>query len=329
MTHSTTTISSAELKRSVDLIDIKPGLKFSLTTLRQLLPDVVTLLFFGKVYELDYIQLSALMSKVLKSDLAAELFGGYHSLDLQDYLVGCEDEWGNWHEGIVPAVQSGNVTLKPDVPHGEILPEVWKQLEVEVAASIKAVAEKLESVVGLLPGKAGAMTFGSLMQMNAKRPIIGDYKARITHAPQQRNLIILDDSGSMTYETVRTIISDVVALAYMANADMALVSNTCRYWEAGTFDVDTVMATAQFGGTHYETLAPLFDRDWGTVITVADYDSSLDAKRSLAANCYGRIEQVLDISLVNRPTFLADCVGQLASKVTPLLVGNSTQVLCS
>ena len=35
---------------------------------------------------------------------------------------------------------------------------------------------------------------------------------------------------------------------------------------------------------------------------------------------------MLDISLVNRPSFLAECVGLLANKVTPILIGNSQYV---
>jgi hypothetical protein len=80
-------------------------------------------------------------------------------------------------------------------------------------------------------------------------------------------------------------------------------------------------------GTHYETLTPLMKRDWGTVITIADYDSSQSAKNHLRDNAFGRIGQVLDLSLVNRPTYLAECVGQFADKVTPLLVGSSDYVL--
>lgn len=329
MTSASTTMSSAELRHSLDIIEIKPGLRFSVATLRDLLPDVETLLFFGKVYELDYRQLSNLMSKVLTSDLAYELFAGDHSTSLQDYLIdGYYDEDDVWHEGIVvDAPANGNVTLSPDVPHGEILPEMWKSLEVEVAKSIKEVAAKLDSVVTMLPGKQGRMAFQSLMQLNARRPVIGDFKARIVHDPVKENLLILDVSGSMTEHTVRAIIDDVVAMSYMANAHMAIVSNSCFYWQPGSYSVDDVLASSQFGSTRYEKLAPLFDRDWGTVITIADYDSSLDAKRYIRDHATGHIDQVLDISLVDRPTFLAECVGQLATEVRPLLVGNSPYVL--
>ena len=324
---STTTISSAELKRSLDLVEIKPGMQFSLATLRDLLPDVETLLFFGKVYELDYVQLSALMSKVLTSDLAVALFSGDHSLDLQDYLIGYEDEFGDWVDGIVSSAQRGDVSLKPDVPHGEILPQVWEQLEVEVAKSIKDVAAKMESVVGMLPGKQGRMMMQSMMKMNVRRPVIGDYRARIQHDLVKENLLVLDVSGSMSESTIHRIIYDVVALSYTANAHMAVVSNTTTYWAPGSYSVDDVLRACEFAGTHYETLADLFDRDWGTVITVADYDSSLSAKDSLRRSCTGHIDTVLDISLVNRPSFLAECVGQFASEVRPILVGNSDYVL--
>lgn len=328
MTNSSPTASHS-LEDSLQLIEVKPGVKFSLATLRTLLPDVETILFFGKVYELDAAQLGALLHKVLGTDLAQALFGeGHlHSNELQDYLIGEVDEFGNWSGGVVTSAQAGEVAFAPVVPAGEILPEVWKQLEVEVASSIKDVAAKLSSVVSRLPGKQGSMVFSSMMTMNAKRPTLGDYRAKIHHDRQQENLLILDVSGSMTESTVRQIIDDVVALSYTANAHMAIVSNTCTYWEPGTYGVNEVLAACEFGGTHYEELTPLFDRDWGVVITVADYDSSPAAKQAIAP-CTGRIDKVIDISLVNRPTFLAQCVGQLASEVEPILIGSGSYVLC-
>ena len=81
-----------------------------------------------------------------------------------------------------------------------------------------------------------------------------------------------------------------------------------------------VLAKAEYWGTHYEQLVPLFEKDWGTVVTIADYDSAPYAKQALSG-CVGKVGTVLDISLVNRPTFLAECVGQLADEVKPLLVG--------
>lgn len=83
--------------------------------------------------------------------------------------------------------------------------------------------------------------------------------------------------------------------------------------------MDDVLARAEYGLTKYRMLAPLLDRDWGTVVTIADYDSSLGAKQALARR-KGRIGTVLDISLVGKPTFLSECVGQLADEVKPLLV---------
>ena len=330
MTLSSPTLQPAELRRSLDLVEIKPGVKFSLATLRDLLPDVETILFFGKVYELDAQQLGALLYQVLKSDLASALFaeGGQHSSDLQDYVLEVWDDFHeDWMEWSADPVAAGQISFSPDVPKGEILPEVWESLEVEVAKSIKDVAAKLEeTVLARLPGKQGSMVFSHMMKLNAKRPVIGDYRAGISHARQAENLLILDVSGSMSEGTIRRIIDDVVALSYQANAHMAVVSNHCTYWQAGTYAVDDVLASCEFGGTHYEELVPLFDRDWGVVITVADYDSSPAAKDALRA-CTGRIDQVLDISLVDRPTFLAECVGQLASDVQPLLIGSSYHVL--
>lgn len=316
-------MSSAELKDSLEIVEVKPGKRFSKALLRRMLPDVETALFFGKLYGLDPTQLGSLLFTVVNTPLAQALFGDdmVHSHDLQDYIADICD-----HSGF--EVEAANFGDPP--PHGEILPEVWESLEVDIAASIKAVAEKLESVVDMLPGKNGEMLFKSMLTLNAKRPTLGDHKAYIAHAPQKQNLLIFDVSGSMSESTVRTVVEDVVALSYKANAHLAIVSNSCFYWEPGTYSVDDVLAKAEYGGTRYEQLAPLFDRqDWGTVITVADYDSSMSAKMHLADECTGHIDTVLDISLVARPTFLAECVGQLADEVRPLLTAAPTARLCA
>src|SRR5690606_23731514 len=149
MSSSTThrTISRSDLSASLEIIEVKPGKKFSKAALQSLLPDVETALFFGKVYELDYTQLSNVLRIVLNSDLATELFSGEHSTELQDYVVDMV--------AYIPHLEAGDIAFKPDVPKGEILPQMWDMLEVEVADSIKAVAEKLESVIDALPGKQG------------------------------------------------------------------------------------------------------------------------------------------------------------------------------
>lgn len=313
---STLTTSSIDLS----LMEVKPGLKFPVSTLRAMLPDAETVFFFGKVYELDHVQLSKLLYTVLQSDLVSALSDGAHSTDLQGYLGDLVDD--------IHGIEEGDVVYDPDVPTGEILPEVWKSLEVEVAQSIKDVAAKLGDVVGMLPGKTGTMHFQSMMKLNAKRPTIGDFRARIHHTRQQQNLLILDVSGSMNSHTVATIVGDVVALAYEANAHLAIVSDYVTHWEPGNYDVDSVLAKATYGGTHYEQLAPLMDLDWGVVITVADYDSFSDARSALARRT-GSIELVLDVSLVNRPTFLAECVGTRAKEVRPILVAPGPYVLSS
>lgn len=163
------------------------------------------------------------------------------------------------------------------------------------------------------------MLFASMAKINRLRPTVGVYGAHIRHAPVPEVLVVLDVSGSMTEETIEAIIGDVVAMSYNANASLAVVSNSAFLWAPGGYSVKDVLAKAEYGGTHYEQLKPLFDQSWGTVITIADYDSSPIAKKTLA-NCKGRIGQVLDISLVSRTTFLAECVGQLAYEVRPLML---------
>lgn len=312
--------TTSSVRTDLELFEVKRGLQFPAKLLREMLPDAETVLFFGKVYELDYVQLSSLMQHCIKTDLVDALLGGSHSTDLQGYIV---DELN------VPGVNTEDVQFSSTAhaPAGEILPEVWKSLEVTVAKAIKDVAAKLGDTVGRMPGKQGQMMFKSLMQMNRQRPTIGDFRATIGHGRLRDNLIVLDVSGSMSESTVRRIIDDVVAMAYMANAHLAIVSNDSFHWEPGNYDAAAVLRKAQFGGTHYETLADLMQRDWGVVVTIADYDSSRSAAEHLARTCRGHIEELVDISLVNRSTFLAECLGQFADKVTPVLVGNSYEII--
>lgn len=320
MTPEHQTMTSSELTDSLTLIDIKPGMKFPLGTLRQVLPDVETLLFFCKVFDLDYVQTSSLMARVLnQSSVVQALTAGDHSTDLQDYILA--------PGYLPPSVTKGQISFDPTVPKGEVLPELWRSLEVEVAQAIKDVGSKLASTFGLMPGKQGEMVVRSMMQMNVRRPTIGTHKARIHHAPVKENLVIVDDSGSVNAQTITAIVEDCVGLAYMANAHLALVSSSCRHWEPGNYSVSAVLAQAEYGGTQYETLGELMNRDWGVVVTIADYDGSPYAAQNLADNCTGMIDQLFDISLVNQPTFLAQCVGQFAKQVRPLLIGNSNHVL--
>jgi hypothetical protein len=301
------------VRTSLDLVEIKPGITFSLNTLIKGLPTIETALFFAKLYKLDAGELGYLLSRVFgDNDIVHALVSeeGEHSAELQDYVLEIGYEY---------LLESGDITFGAPKPHGEVLPEVWKDLEVTIAKSIQEVADKLKHVVGTLPGKQGEMIFQSMMMVNAKRPIIGDYRARIHHAPQRENLVILDVSGSMSESTIKTIIEDVVALSYMANAHLAIVSDTATHWGPGEYSVDSVLKVAEYSGTHYETLAGLFNQDWGVVVTIADYDSAYAAASAIKA-CTGHIDHVLDISLVSRPTYLSEVVGQLADEVRPLLI---------
>ncbi len=312
-----TSTRSSSLKEQLTIIEVGKK-KFSLATLKAMLPDVETALFFSKALKLGPQDVSTLVHQLFQSTLTDALTQGSHSLTLQDYVV---DLAHTAH------IETGEITFDATLPSGEILPEVWAHLEVEVAESIQAVVDKLDAVLDKLPGKEGSMLFKTLAKMNMKRPTIGQYQAVIHHAPVADNLVILDVSGSMSESTVRAIIDDVVALSYKANAHLAIVSNSATHWEPGTYNTDVVLRAAEYSGTHYEELAPLFNQNWGTVVTIADYDSSASARDFIKSNATGSVGQVLDISLVNTPTFLAECVGQLAQEVKPLLLGNSYYVL--
>ena len=304
-------MKTSSLTDSTTLFEVKPKCFVSIQQLKDWLPTVESALWFAKVYKMDYRKSGDLLRLVHKSDVLDALSEGGHSTELQDY-----------YDTIIPDY------LKPEVkpetvdapPPAEVLPELWESAVIEVARSIQEVADKLSSTLGLMPSKEGRMTFETMRKMNKQRPTLGVHAAQVRHQAVPDALIILDVSGSMTESTIRRIIDDVVALSWKANAHLAIVSDSCFHWEPGSYNVDDVLAKAEYWGTHYEQLVPLFEKDWGTVVTIADYDSAPYAKQVLRG-CVGKIGTVLDISLVNRPTFLAECVGQLADEVKPLLVG--------
>jgi hypothetical protein len=167
------------------------------------------------------------------------------------------------------------------------------------------------------------MEIKSTLKMDRRSHKIGVSEVAISHMHARPNLVIFDDSGSMGEETVMRLGHAVKKLAVSANAHLVLVSNTPRHWEPGEFTVEALRLQAEYGGTHYETLAPIMDRDWGVVVTIADWDSSWGAKQALE-KCSGSIEKLLDISLVARPTFLAECLEPLAKETKPLLVAKSS-----
>jgi hypothetical protein len=299
----------------LEIIEIKPGIRFSMGTLKKGVPNIETALFLAKLYKLDAYELGRLLRVLFNehdvvSALTAE--DGEHSSDLQDYMLEIGYEY---------LIESGAIILGEPKPHGEVLPEMWKDMEVTIAKSILEVAEKLKTVVGAMPGKQGEMIFQTMMTVNARRPILGDHKAHIHHAPQRENLVVLDVSGSMSEHTIKTIVEDVLALTYMANAHLAIVSDTATHWGPGEATVEAVLSVAEYSGTHYETLAALMDQQWGVVVTIADYDSSYSAMGAIKSRA-GHIQQLLDISLVSRPTFLAEVLGQLADEVRPLLIAD-------
>lgn len=295
---------------------------YSVGLLQHVLPDIPTALFFAKAYKLSAEDLSILLQRLFQTGVVQALTTpDGHSTELQDYLDDVLDQLPSHVQ------RPTSIKYKEDPePIGELLPHLWESAEIAIADSIQVVADKLDVVLDRLPSKEGNMVFNTMMTLNKQRATLGQYQARITRQPVPENLVILDVSGSMTERTIRTIVEDVVALSYKANAHLAIVSSDTFHWDPGSYSVRTVLEHAQYGNTIYSTLLPLFDRNWGTVVTIADYDSYGPTKDRFA-KCEGSVQEVLDISLVNKPTFLAECVGTLAKEVRPLMIGNSSYVL--
>lgn len=294
------------------LIEIKPGVFFQHSVLSEICTTITNAMFLGKLYDLKAEQLQVLLDLTpKKTSLRDVLSEGGHSTTLQSYYFDTATELG-----ILP----GHVDPEQQPLDGE-LAELWQASRVEIAQSIKDVAKHLESVIGKFPGKQAKMTFGHMMQLNRQRMSIGTYSAQITHPTvDQENLVILDVSGSVSRGTVEALAEEVVGLGYMANASLAIVSNTTTLWGPGEYSVDGVLAQSEYGGTRYETLAPLFKQDWDKVVTIADYDSRPEAKDVVRTYATGRVGEVIDISLVHSMTFLSEVVGTIADKVTPIVI---------
>lgn len=322
MTTTDAPLTGEQVAQSVRLVNVA-GYSISEKALKGLLPDIETALFFAKAYRMDYQDLSNMLWLLFQTDVIEALIGEahVHSEELQDYIVDVVPEDVQARFGV------GHYDKSKAAPDMDLLVQVFEQATVEVASSIQNIVDKLGQVLESFPSKYGEMSFSHLLKLNRQYNAIGTYEAQIFHKRTPPRLVILDVSGSMNFRTVTRIVEPVVALAYEINAHIAIVSNTAALWEPGTFGVDDILDAAEYGGTHYEKLAPIFDQDWETVVTIADYDSAASAREYLRNTCTGSVGQVLDISLVNKPTYLSECVGQLAKEVTPLLIGAGSNVL--
>lgn len=285
--------------------------KISFDLLKGLLPDVDTALFFGSVYKLSADQMGSVLRALFKGkdgDLMEVLTRGDHSVSLQDYIVELSEEIE-----IEDAILVDGPELEPD--KSELLIKMVEAARTEIATSIKEVAEKLKNTISRLPSKQGQMVFQAMRTMNLQRNTIGNFKARVKHEHVPQNLVILDVSGSMSEPTVRAIVEEVVGLAYDTQAHLALVSSRAFHAEPGAYDVQWVLNNAQYGGTVYESLLDLFKgHDWGTVICVADYDSGTGAQYYMSKNTTCKIGQIMDISLVNRRTYLSECLMHMSDE---------------
>lgn len=322
------TESKLLIHSSTEVTTFTSGRAFPTKFLQQALPDVETVLFFAKVYDLEPSDVSLVLHQCVPSTVvdAFTAEAGMHSMSLQDYLVEeYQDDQGEWHYTDLEFIEMlGGVKAPVDA---ELLPEMWKNIELTIADSIAKVAETISSTIEHMPGRTGEMVFQTLAKVNARRPTLGIYQAGFAHQQIKRVLVVFDVSGSVSRSTVATIVDDVVGLAYEANAALAIVSNSCFWYQAGAFSTDQVLADAEYSGTHYEQLAPLFtDQDWDAVVTIADYDSSVSAAHVLA-RCNGKIGQLFDVSLVNRSTYLAECLAPLADEVRPLLIASNSAYL--
>lgn len=304
----------------LQLIEVKPGSRWPVGALRRTLKSPAWVVKFAALQDLNAVQLGALLRLLFPGVDIVQALGmeaGEHSHSLQSYVV---------QLGYDTQVYEGVDLPDRDQPPSKeelLLAQIFEHLAVKVAEDIVDAMDIVTNAMQSMPGKDGRLAMKTLLKQDRRTKKIGLAEMQVAHHHKPKNLVVFDTSGSMGEDTVGRIASAVKALAVKADAYLAIVSNTTTVWGPGEFTVEAVLDHAEFMGTHYETLAPLFDEDWGTVVTIADYDSAWGAKDALA-KAPGRIEQLLDISLVDCPTFLAECLAQLADEVRPLMVAKSS-----
>jgi hypothetical protein len=307
---------------SLKLVEVKAGTRFPVAALRRVLKDPKAVARFVALYRLDEYQTGALLrllfpdSPVVQALVAS---AHLHSGSLQGFIV----ELGYENKLFDGTVLTPEEEVEPE-PDTDLLAQMFEQLQVKVADNIAEVADQLADTLVGMPGKEGRMRMKSLLKLDRRiKRKLGVHQAQIQHAHKPDNLVVFDTSGSIGEKTTLAIAAPVVAMAVKANAHLVIVSDGARWWKPGEISVEAVLGEAEYAGTHYETLSPLFDRDWGVVVSVADYDSSYSSKEAIA-DCTGRIQLLLDISLVERPTFLAECLEQLADETRPLMVAKAS-----
>jgi len=297
----------------IDLVDVKAGVVFPLSTLKKILDTNRRLATFAAHFQLDQYELGSLLRLVRPGVTMVQFLSdsaAFHSMELQTYIVGL---------GFEHDIRAGEIDAPDEVGDDELLVELFEQFRVKVATQIDDFAVEMDAALKSAKPKKAKKVLRRMRKLHKTVTKIGLEELVIERYGQEPVLVILDVSASMGEPLIEAIVEPVVAMAVEADAYLAIVSNTTTWWRPGEFSVASVLAAAEFQGTKYETLKVLLDKDWSTVVTVADYDSSMGAKHAIA-DCTGKIGQVLDISVVECPTFLSECVGQLAGEVRPLMV---------
>lgn len=286
---------------------------FNEQKLIEVLDTPAKLVIFSRAMQLDHNGFRRLVKAMGYNGVAEIMARWGHSSSLQSYVVS--------NDFISEPTQMSFILDDDDElkesDRANLLAEILSLASVKVIDKIEDLCRLLAHQLVTNAGEAQTRLGFQFIQQYADahkrvKPTYGLGIQRVVEGGTLDNLVILDVSGSMGTSTVNAITDEVIALAEEADATLAIVSNNCYYWLPGTATASAVRNAAEYRGTHYEELVKLLDeKDWGTVITIADYDSSLSAKQTIAAQVTTRVQQVLDISLVERPTFLSECVGQL------------------
>ena len=217
-----------------DFLHVYDTLAIDMATFKEAIPDIETAVFFAAALDLSLYNTSSLLRRLFPYERMVEFFTeGNHSTMLQQYVVDPQ---------YVPDVHDMPVAqYVGQPPKSELLAHLLEHATTRVGSSITEVASSIATILGKFPSKAGNMSLRHLANFNHKRNQVGTFSATIQHQPEEKNLVILDDSGSMGASLIEAIADEVVALSYSINATLVLVSNTARRWAPGAFTTDAVL----------------------------------------------------------------------------------------
>lgn len=324
------------MKTSSDSVELKPGVQFSSSWLKETLyldedqaaalgvSQYDGMILFGQLYKLDSEQLMQVARIVFdEDDMVQLLTSGDHSYSLQSYVK----------ELAEPLEIEETITFsegKTNPERDSLLTALFSANQVGITQLVMEISDKFAKFLGTQPGHESKLQVQRLSRVNKRTGLPMSMRSVIENSSLLPNLLIIDVSGSQGYSLIAGIVDNCIDLAVKYDMHLVIVSHVAEWYVPGTYDRETVMASpCMGGGTRYASMAEIgvASQSWGTVVTVADIDgqgSDITAWQEAG----GTVDKVVDISTVAGQSWLSEIVNVQApkrSKVQQLVVAPDSQ----